>query len=380
MDQPTYDPIIEERDIPRIRVLNPVRAPRAQEAVVLEPGDGPLRTFRHGAPIPGARLSDYRRMYLVDVSEHRLLLDFALLSHDPNYAFMARADLFCQVSDPAKVVQRNIRDVSGALHGPLRRMLQDVSKHYDVSAFHAAQEALNEEMRFFSGDAALELHGISIELLIDDEEMAESGRELRKVVREQRLGDMRADHRLDRLRRDGVEGVIAEIMEKQGAAAALDRIQDIERSERQELLAAWDTVLKHGGDELEPHQLAEAQQQLLNLYTEGSSAPFGGTRPRRLRGSMAPELEGTVKPALPAPARADEAAGRRAPVVHPGSVGGEPAPPSGERAVTEPPEDEPLGGSAVPDASGGAAVPPGPPAAGPRASRLRGFRTGEPDR
>ncbi|MQY05860.1 hypothetical protein [Actinomadura macrotermitis] len=374
MEQLTYDPILDEREISRVRVFKPLRAPRPQEAMVLEPGTGALRAFRHGEPIPGARLTDYRRMYLVDIAEHRLTLDFTLLSRDHTIAFNARADLLCQIADPAKVVERGIRDVSGALYGPLKRMLQDVSRHYDALAFHEAQQALNQEMRYFSGDSAIRLREIVIELLIDADEAAASGREFRDRAREQRLDDMRSDHRLERLRRDGVEGLIADIAETEGASAALDRIQAIEQNERNELVTAWDSLLRNSAEPLEPHQIAEAQQRLLDRYTEGSSAPFGGTRPR-LRGSLAPEIgPAAAPPPLPPPVRATPVEARA------DTPSEETAASHGAAATPlEPPEDEPPGGAPY------AAAPPpdtdgGNGADRPRTSRVRGFRTGDPER
>lgn len=385
----TYDPITEERALPRIRMLSP-RAPGAGEALVLAPRRGPMRTIRHGEPIPGARLTDYRRLYRVDVAEHRLTLDFALLSRDHTFAFNARATLTCQVADPARVVGRNIRDMSAALHGPLKAMLQDVGKHYDIGDFHPAQEAMNREMRYFSGDAAIRLHGIHIELLVDEEEAAESGRAFRDVVREQRLADLKVDHRLDRLRDTGVEGLIAEILEKEGPDAALARIREIEGEERREILTAWETVLKHSEEPIEPHNLTEAHKELLAKYIEGSSAPFGGTRSGRLRGSLRPSIMGSVEPPSAPPASMGE------PVR---SLGGSPSRPgrddehhapsahAGAGAPAGPPDDEPPG--APGDSPGLADV--GVPheggveddhaAPGERpASRLRGFRTGGPGR
>ncbi|WP_433228015.1 hypothetical protein [Actinomadura formosensis] len=351
MDHMTYDPILEEQELSRVRLFSPPRAPRPREALVLAPGRGPMCTIRHSDPIPGARLTDYRRLYRVDVAEHRLVLDFPLLSRDHTFAFNARATLTCQVTDPAKVVSRNIRDMSGALYGPLKGMLQDVSKHYDISHFHAAQEALNQEMRYFSGDSAIRLHSIHIELLVNEEEAAESGRMFRDVAREQRLADMKADHQLERLRSTGVEGLIADIFVEKGAEAALARIREIEGEERGEILAAWEAVLKHSEDSVDPYLLAEAHKELLAKYVEGSSAPFGGTRSGRLRGSLTPGVMSSIEPpsapppsvSSPSAEASDRSPGGSSPRVgrhsehRPSPAYGDPGAPAG------PPDDEPPG-------------------------------------
>ncbi|MFI0408258.1 hypothetical protein [Actinomadura sp. 3N508] len=411
MDHTTYDPIIEVRALSRVRVIAP-RAPEVDEALVLAPRRGPMLTIRHGDPIPGARFADYRRLYLVDVAEHRLTLDFALLSRDHTFAFNARTTLTCQVTAPEKVVARNIRDMSGALYGPLKTILQEAAKRYDIGDFHPAQEALNREMRYFTGDAAIRLHGIHIELLVDEEEAAESGRSFRDVIREQRLADVKIDHQLDRLRSTGVEGLIADILEREGPAAALARIREIEGEERSEILNAWETVLKHTDEPVEPYLLIEAHKELLGKYIEGSSAPFGGTRSGRLRGSMKPSIIGSIEPPHEPPhevASAEEPGGSR-PRPRRDDEHHVPLTDAGAETPTGPPDDEPPGGlgdspnladtgprrdsgtridtawdsdaaweqsaddTEADDAASGASPGEGP------VSRLRGFRTGEPGR
>lgn len=218
MEELTYDPVLDSQTVPRWRLLNPLRPPAPGRALVLVPDSGVALTVHPGEEIPDARFGTYQSVFTVDLTEHRLVLEIALLSRDATFSFRSRVDVVCRVADPAEVVARGIRDMSGALYGHLRRMLRQVSRDYDIGEFHEAEEALNRAVRDVTGDSAVRLRNIHVELLVDEDEIAASGREFRDVVRETRLDGMRRKRHLDMIRDDGVEGIIAEIMEREGPA------------------------------------------------------------------------------------------------------------------------------------------------------------------
>ncbi|WP_431041658.1 hypothetical protein ACQUSR_06880 [Streptomyces sp. P1-3] len=394
MEELTYDPVLDSQPLPRWRLMNPLRPPAPGRALVLVPDSGAALTVRPGEEIPAARFGAYQSVYTVDMTEHRLILDIALLSRDATFSFRSRVDLVCRVADPAEVVARGIRDMSGALYGHLRGMLRRVAREYDIAHFHEAEEALNAAVRDFTGDSAVRLRGIRIELLVDEDEIATSGRAYRDVVRETRLDGMRRDRHLDLIRDEGVEGLIAEIMEKEGARAALAWIEKGEADKREARLQAMRMVLERGDAHREPFEQAELERAVVEeVLSDGVAAPFGESRRGRLRGALAagrspasepdgreetpspeprPALRGDV--VRPRPARTDGPPPEDEPVP-PADAAPEPRPPAPAPRTSGP---APADRAPAPRASGPApadpapAPPPSAPAPPRRASRVRG--------
>ncbi|OIJ85893.1 hypothetical protein BIV25_42355 [Streptomyces sp. MUSC 14] len=292
MQEQTYDPVLSSDDVPKWRLVNPLRPPAPGRALVLVPGSGPALTIRSGEEIPSARFGSYRSVFTVDMTEHRLILDIPLLSRDPTFSFRSRVDLVCRVADPAQVVTRGIRDMSGALYGHLRKRLQSVAREHDIAEFHETEMALNAALAPFGGDDAIRLRNIQIELLVDEEEIATSGREYRDVVRETRLESMRRRRHLDMIREEGVDGLIAGIMEKEGPRAALAWIEKGEAEKREVRREVMRMVLERGDADREPFEQAELERAVLEeVLRDGDGLFDTATRRGRLRGSLARALE-----------------------------------------------------------------------------------------
>jgi hypothetical protein len=228
--------------------------------------------------------------------------------------------------------------------------------------------------------------------------VASSGRRFRDVVRETRLAGMRRQRHLDMLHADGAEGLIAEILEKEGPAAAWKYIEKAEEAERAELRAALEMILKRGDKDREPFEIAEAERAVLGRVLGGSAAPFGGMRGKRVRGSALPPASAAEEPEGVPPLRrsyhgTDVTADEKEPhgpsgpdVSHASSEA-----PSLHLPVTEaPPEDEPIGpddGTDTPPprrydprprAAPAAEMPPPPDGVSLKASRVRGLRRFDP--
>lgn len=291
MEEQTYDPVLSSDDVPKWRLVNPLRPPAPGRALVLVRDSGPSLTIRSGEEIRSARFGAYRSVFTVDMTEHRLILDIPLLSRDPTFSFRSRMDLVCRVADPAEVVARGIRDMSGALYGYLRKTLRSVARDYDIAEFHEAEMALNAAVAGFSGDDAIRLRNIQVELLVDEDEIAASGREFRDVVRETRLDGMRRRRHLDMIREEGVDGLIAEIMEKEGPRAALAWIEKGEAEKREVRREVMRMVLERGDADREPFEQAELERAVLDeVLRDGDGLFETATRRGRLRGSLAREL------------------------------------------------------------------------------------------
>lgn len=395
VQEQTYDPVLDVTELSRWRLTAPLRPPDPGRALVLVRDRGASLTVRSGEEIPSPRFGTYRSMFTVDLSEHRLILDIPLISRDPTFAFRSRTDLVCKVADPAKVVARGIRDMRGALHGHLRRLLREVARDYDIAEFHEAENALNAALGSFTGDDAVRLRNIHVELLVDEDEVTTSGRAFRDVVRETRLARMRRGRHVEMLHEEGVDGLIAEIMEREGPRAALAWIEKGEAEKRAVKREVLRMVLERGDSDREPFEQAELERAVLAAALRDEDADFGAPMRRgRLSGSLSRALEpGTADPVDDGPdaslvrgevlrdgrergrvgrasgGREADAAGRG-----PRADGPPRKPGTGGEAVRRPdtsegpPEDEPLPSSGSPSSPSPAAA--GPPR--PRVSRVRG--------
>ncbi|MFJ4801192.1 hypothetical protein [Streptomyces murinus] len=387
MQQTTYNPVLEVQDLSPVRLLSPLRPPVPGRALVLVPYEGPAVTVWPGDVIPSARFGAWQKVFTVDTGDHRLVLTLPLLSRDATFAFQSSLALICRVTDPGAVVDRGIRDMAAALGDPLRGILRQVSRRYDIAEFHEAEQALNDTVREIVGDDAIQLSGMQVELLIDADEAATSGRKFRDVVRETRLADLRRRRHLDMLRADGAEGLIAEILEREGPAAAWTYIEKAEEAERAELRSTLEMILKRGDKDREPFEIAEAERAVLHRVLGGSAAPFGGMRGSRIRGSALPAAPLAEKPSYETHDVYEHV--EPAPVSPPALPSKTPAPHT--PFPDSPPDDEPLG----PGSDGTTAPPPSshrydprphtpsaadkPTAEAPRkASRVRGLRDGAP--
>ncbi|MGW1771016.1 hypothetical protein [Streptomyces sp. NPDC002104] len=382
MNDLTYDPVLDSQTLPKWRLASPLKPPEPGRALVLVLDSGDALTVRSGEEIPSARFGAYQSVFTVDLTEHRLVLDVEpLLSRDPTFSFRGRVDLVCRVADPAEVVRRGIHDMSGALYGHLRRMLREVSRNYDIAEFHEAESALNSTLRAFPGDSAIRLRNIHLELMVDEDEIAASGREYRDVVRETRLDRMRRERHLDLLREEGEAGLVAEVMEREGPRAALAWVEKRKAEERNARLAAAELVLKRGDGDREPFEQAELERTVLEDLVGDGGGLFGeGSRSGRLKGSLT-SARGADSPRAEESSRVADRPALRGEVVSPRPGGEGARAHRGERrggvaaargsapsAASAPPDDEPLpsrGTVRVPgDRSGGRLAPRGERAGG----------------
>ncbi|MFJ9175570.1 hypothetical protein [Streptomyces sp. NPDC102360] len=399
MQEQTYDPVVDVAELPKWRLTSPLRPPDPGRALVLVRDSGPSLTIRSGEEIPSARYGNYRSVFTVDLTEHRLVLDIDLLSRDPTFSFRSRVDLICKITDPTKVVARGIRDMSGALYGHLRRTLRDVARDYDIAEFHEAEQALNNALAGFPGDDAIRLRNIHVELLVDEDEIAASGREFRDVVRETRLSRMRRTRHVDMIREEGIDGLIAEIMEKEGPRAALTWIEKGEAEKREIKREVMRMVLDRGDADREPFEQTELERAVLAEVLRDEGGLFeSSTRHGRLRGSLSRSIEpaaaesddetsavaplkGEVMRDAPEPRGSD----RGSPARGAGRLrrSGTPDAPSSGRdassrrpaAAAAPPDDEPLpstGGTPPPAPPANPEPPADPEPPRPKVSRVRG--------
>lgn len=276
MEQFSYDPVLKQEEIQTFRLFTPLRPPEHGTAMVLEPHRGEAVPIRPGEVVPEARFGAYQRMSLIDTAEHRLAFSVTLVSRDPAFGFRAWVTLSCRVVDPVAVVERGIRDMAPTLKGPLRAMLRDVSRRYDIAQFHETEQALNEAVGSFHGDSAIRLRRLAVELQLDEDEITTGGRAYRDKLREQRLDSMGRAHNLRLLREEGTEALIAGMLEKEGDRAVLEWIRSEDAAERGELMRALEVVMGHNEGEREPFDTAEIERTIVDRLVEGRSPTSGG--------------------------------------------------------------------------------------------------------
>ncbi|QOV37707.1 hypothetical protein IM697_04590 [Streptomyces ferrugineus] len=172
----TYDPVVDGQPLPRVRLLSPLRTPPPGRALVLVPDTGPALTIRPGDQVPDARYGVYQGMFMVDTTEHPLVLDLWLAGRETADSFHCRVELMCQVTDPAAVVARGVRDMGAAWHGPAHERLRDVARRYGAEQLRRAEDALNAALRDFTGDAAVRLYGARAELSVQRGPLDTTGR------------------------------------------------------------------------------------------------------------------------------------------------------------------------------------------------------------
>lgn len=284
----TYDPIVEAQNLSRLRVLSPLRSPAVGQALVLYPHRGEPIVVLHGEVVPDARYGTHRYKCMVDIEEHPLTLQMNLPSRHAGFSFQGLIQLACRVGDPVEVVRRGIRNVSAALHEPIKRLLREVARDYEIGEFHEAEKALNRTLGALGGDTALRLRHVFVELQMDEAEAARGTRAFWDLQRETLLTGIRRQRHLDWLRRDGREGILSEIMEREGPRSVLDWTWSAETSERAEAFSVLDSMMKQSSPEGEPFDLVSAMRLYVERLDGDPSVPFGTGRPGRLRGSLAP--------------------------------------------------------------------------------------------
>jgi hypothetical protein len=300
----TYDPILEARDLHRIRVFA-LSPPRMGTALVLESGTGEALIIKTGERVPDARLGNYRRSFLVDLSPHGVRMDVQLPSRDPSFLFQGTVNFSCRVEDPVDVARRGIRDMMATVRPSLVRIMRKIAREYDIAEFNAAEAALNEELDKYRGDSAIRLGSYSVELHVGGEDAKRSSTDYHNTNRYTRMEGLRRGA-MSEVVAGGRDGLVAQWMAKHGGDPS--RILDMEAEEKaleaENLLRAMGILTSSSG-ETEAFDTRQERRRLLGRFLSDygaapeleSSRP--GTRRSRVAGSLSPggSVEGVTESA-----------------------------------------------------------------------------------
>jgi hypothetical protein len=287
----TYDPILEIRQLPRVRILSPVSAPQRGTALVLEGvGREPL-VVHAGERVPEPRLGNYTTAFLVDLAQYGLELDERLPSADRAFLHECRLTFTCAVRDPALVVERGIRDMTEAVRLSLVRVMRAVARSYDISQANDAEAALGAALEEFDGDAAISLGNYLVEIAVPGQDAERSSERYHDATRELRLERMSREE-MSRVLATGREEVIAQWLAKHGRdpSALLEMEADAHDAESERVLRAVH-LLSASGRADEPFDTKEERKRLIGrLLPDSPALPASdpgarGSRRARLVGS-----------------------------------------------------------------------------------------------
>jgi hypothetical protein len=186
MTTTTYDPILEITEPRRLRLLG-TPSPGIGTALVLERAVGDPIVVLPGEPVPDRRTGNYRRMFLVDMSQYGLRLATELPSADPSFQFIAHVTFSCRVVDPVPIATNGVRDMTAAVRSSVVRVMRRVAKFHDILDPGGAETEMNAALDRFRGSGSILLSGFLVELDSGDTS------EIHRVRQDIRIATMRRD-------------------------------------------------------------------------------------------------------------------------------------------------------------------------------------------
>ncbi|GHE11828.1 hypothetical protein [Streptomyces alanosinicus] len=292
------DPVRQIRSLGRfeyVRHRPPAYAERA--LVFLTSGGRPQTYLPHQQPTRGELVtSNFRTLYEVDMGIQHMSLEHRLPSDGDAAFFSAETDLTWRVIDPAKVVERQIRDVRALLEPRLLTRMRRESRRYAIEESAAAEVAVMEALATtpLAADEGLDIQ-CEVRLSLDEEAVGQLSSLRSLDYTKQRT---RSEHELTRLRTHNEHEVMEERssfyarllsqgeFERWGAhlaqnpadiPLAIESIRDDEREASANQIRVIERVLDSGA--VEDHMLEDASRAALSAVKERlNDAGRGRTR------------------------------------------------------------------------------------------------------
>lgn len=291
----TYDPVLEVRELPRVRMFSPLRPPQMGTAMVLEAVDSDPLVVYAGESVPESRLGNYGKMTIVDMSQYGLRLEEPLPSADRSFLHQCSLTFTCRVQDPALVVARGIRDMTGAMRLPLVRTMRAVARLYDIDQANEAEDAIGVALESFEGDAAVRLGNYLVELGVPGAGADASSERFFDATRKARL-DRIDREAMARIISSGRDEVLAQWLAKHGGdpSALLEMEAETKAVEAEQMLRAMH-MLTNSGTADEPFDTQDERRRIVQRLLSDSSSDKGAS-PERL-GSRRSRIAGSLMPA-----------------------------------------------------------------------------------
>jgi hypothetical protein len=137
--------ILSKHDIPRFNLFSPRPRGEPGVAIVLFRDNGALTAIKAGQSFTAADVAwgTYKGYYLVDVGEHSFSFQTRIPCEKDAFYFEASVTCIYQVSDPAIVVDRQIKDAESVLKTYILEKMRGVSRKYTTQQSEAAEKQLN---------------------------------------------------------------------------------------------------------------------------------------------------------------------------------------------------------------------------------------------
>lgn len=151
-----FDPITEVINLPAWKPWIPVPTPVAGEALVFEGSGVPLTTIAYGERLSAgeARWGRLQKAYRVRLGSYAFSFTYDVPCKGDVYTFQARVDVTCVITNPARVVSENIRNVQAALQSEIEQFLRRIGRTYEAQEGGAAEAQIHAEAPstvFFEG-------------------------------------------------------------------------------------------------------------------------------------------------------------------------------------------------------------------------------------
>jgi hypothetical protein len=287
----TYNPIVEIRELPRLRFnVRDLRA-TAHTVLVLVSATGEMLKVGAGELVPQVRTADYREAYFIDIAEHQLQMECKLPSNDGAFFFNASVSYRCMVAEPRDVVAHRCTDAAAVIEPVLKRTLRSIARKHAPDHVGAAEANANDDLfGKLSAEPGFHVSGCSVELSLDgDEAAAKRKRRIAEYRRELDAGELAV---IRPLVEAGDDGLLALYLTRHpdDAAAVVDLMKSHDQAAGEQRLEALRVIFsKPGSDddfdmERVRHSIASTIAEELKGVRPG--APRLALNRSRLRGTL----------------------------------------------------------------------------------------------
>ncbi|WP_407560544.1 hypothetical protein [Streptomyces sp. 184] len=138
------DPVLTVRQLSRLEFVTRKPPTRIDHALVFATADGGYEVFvpPHRPSRTEAAARRYTAVYEVDMGRHPVNAELNLPSDNDAFEFGVQAELFWQVTDPARFITSGHRDVPALVLGRLREAARPVARGFAIDRSADAERAL----------------------------------------------------------------------------------------------------------------------------------------------------------------------------------------------------------------------------------------------
>jgi hypothetical protein len=140
------NPILSEAELPRWNVSASRPVPKATSRLVFVDSKGRVLAPEHPMTLGEVVWGGLRRMYEVDIAEHRAQFHAQVPCREKGFSFDVEFQLSWRVNDPARIVQDGCEDVGPVYRSYLIERVSELSERYGLEDRLAAEQALKQAL------------------------------------------------------------------------------------------------------------------------------------------------------------------------------------------------------------------------------------------